>query len=199
MLYTTLNLMKKSGTIRQDYERFLKYKGGAGFGLDTTIPMTEILDFTNSDNDAFENALWVLRSCTEPEISKKISIKFALSCAEHVEHYFNKRYPEDNRVHDCNVTLGRYLSGKATVEEVKAASVAAMAAANPAARDSYPNVADPIWVAAAAAADASYGATKDNAEAGWAAWATSRVVTDSPIGESEKKWQIAKFRELLAK
>jgi len=86
---------------------------------------------------------------------------WAVYAAELVSPIYEKHYPGDSRVKDCIETTKRYLSGKATKEELAAARIAARAAA---------------WDAARAAASAGAGAAGNAA-----ARAAASVVSDPAL------------------
>ena len=87
---------------------------------------------------------------TEMRLVKEIPIevikRFALFCAKDCLKYYEKEYPNDNRVSECIRITELYLDGKATLKELTAARAAAWAA----------------WAAEDAARAAG---------AAWAAWA----------------------------
>ena len=53
---------------------------------------------------------------------------FACWCAERVLHLYEKQYPDDSRVRQCIETARLYANGKATLEDLRAASWASRAA-----------------------------------------------------------------------
>src|ERR1039457_1569058 len=116
MLYTTLELLDKAGADREGYGQFLLHKRGARHYPDVPIPLTELLNFTT---DSLNNTLWALRCCTEPEEAKAISKMLAVRFAEHMEHFYTEKYPDDLRVHDCNIAVARYISGQTTMDELE--------------------------------------------------------------------------------
>ena len=59
---------------------------------------------------------------------------FACDCAEHVLHYYEDEYPDDNRPRECIEVARRYANGNATDDELDAARAAAWAATGDAAR-----------------------------------------------------------------
>ena len=62
---------------------------------------------------------------------------FALSVANFVLPIYEKRYPGDKRVRDCNETTKLYIEGNATIEELREKVAAAYAAAASDADDVY--------------------------------------------------------------
>jgi len=119
---------------------------------------------------------------------------FACDCAEHVLHFFEKKFPVDKRPRECIATARRFALDKATVEEMDAARDAARdawdaawnavrAAARDAARDAW-DAARAAWDAARDAAGAAEGA---------AAWAAA----GDAAGAKERAWQVKRLKKYL--
>ena len=54
---------------------------------------------------------------------------FACDCAEHVLHFFEKKFPVDKRPRECIEVARRFVMGEATADEMAAAGAAARDAA----------------------------------------------------------------------
>ena len=100
--------------------------------------------------------------------SRRFYVRFSLACARYVE-----AYDTTNRAKECNDVVHRWINGKATIQEVNAASAASTtAAAMTAASASYASAsASYAAYAANAAAYAAYAANAANAAAYAAAYA----------------------------
>ena len=112
---------------------------------------------------------------------------FACDCAEHVLHFFEKKFPVDKRPRECIEVARRFALDKATVEEMDAARDAARAAAGDAARAAWDAAWDAAW---AAAWDAAWAA------AGAAAWAAAEDVAGD-AGAEEQAWQVKRLKKYL--
>ena len=214
MLYTTLNLLKQAGADREGYGQFLLHKRGAKHNPDSPIPLTEILHFPI---DSVNNTLWALRCCTEPEEAKAISKMLAALYAEHMEHFYTAKYPDDPRVHNCNTTVSRYISGQTTMDELEDGARGAHAACVEASLAAWktdwtpgkivdgkwisgfaPNWSAP-WAAAALARDAAWTAANNILlEAAQGALAIA-ICSREYGGDAERKWQTEQLKALLEK
>jgi len=97
---------------------------------------------------------------------------FACDCAEHVLHFFESKFPGDDRPRKVIETTRLYAVGEASLPELRLAARATRDAASAA------------WAARAARAAGSSGAEWDAAEAAAeAAWSAARVA-----GASEAAW-----------
>ena len=103
---------------------------------------------------------------------------FACNCAEHVQGFWRKRCPDDNRPQAAIDTARKFANGEATAEEMAAAWAAAWAAAGDAARAAAwaaarDTVWDTVWAAARAAA---WAAARDTARAAEEQWQLERLM-----------------------
>jgi hypothetical protein len=212
MLYTTFNLLKQAGADQEGYGQFLLHKLKATANPDSPIPLTEILYFTN---ESLDNAIWSLRCCTEPEEAKSMSKLLAALYAEHMEHFYTEKYPDDPRVHSCNTTVPLYISGQTTMDELEDGARGAHAACVEASLAAWktdwtpgkivdgkwisgfaPNWSAP-WAAAALARDAAWtAATNIVTEAAQGAMAIA-ICSREYDGDAERQWQSEKLKELL--
>ena len=102
------------------------------------------------------------KTLNKNRFSRRFYVRFSLACARDVE-----AYDTTNRAKECNDVVHRWINGKATIQEVNAASAASTtAAAMTAASASY------------ASASASYAAYAASATASYAASATA-TMTDA--------------------
>ena len=172
MLHTTFKLAHESGACTEGYRKLAKHLGGVDkYGKDTPIPLSKIVE-----SNGLLDAIWTLRCTLEP--SENIQIEFACRCAEHVLHFYEDKYPDDNRPRKAIETTRACITDKS-----QAAREAAWAAAL-AARDAAGAAA---W-AARAAGDAAL-AARD------AAGAARDAALDALAAERE--WQTKTFLELL--
>ena len=121
MLYTTLEQLHKHHACTERYKVLVEGLGGVGYGKQTPIPITRILDICGLDD-----ALWTLRSVPEDQQEEviRISVILALEFAERSLPYF-ELYPDDSRVKDCLALVKRFTNGeKISEEELRAAYVA---------------------------------------------------------------------------
>jgi hypothetical protein len=215
MLYTTLNLLIKEGAEREGYGQFLLHKGRAKYNPDSPIPLTEILNFTADKNDSLNNTLWALRCCTEHERAKSISKMLAALYAEHMEHFYTEKYPDDARVHNCNITVRRYNSGQSTMDELedgaREAHTACVEASLAAWKTDWtpgkivdgkwisgftPNWSAP-WAAAAIARDAAWTAANNIVMEAAQGTIAIAICSREYGADAERKWQTEKIKELL--
>ncbi|MFA7214384.1 MAG: putative immunity protein [Candidatus Cloacimonadaceae bacterium] len=91
MLNTTFNKCHEAGACPKGYRKLAKALGGVDkYGKDTPIPLSKIVE-----SNGLLDAIWTLRCTLEP--SENIQIEFACRCAEHVLHFYEDKYPDDNR------------------------------------------------------------------------------------------------------
>src|ERR1035437_6809922 len=178
-LTTTLNLCKQNNACRTGYDTLVAFLG-PDYGMDKPINLVTILE-----SNGIKDTIWALRATKQD--SKYISRMFAAHCAESVLHYYEDKYPNDNRVRKCIQAARDYAEGKISLKELRVARRAAADAA--AAADAYvaavaadaADAADAAAVAAAAAA-----AVAANAYADAAAAADAAVYTASERKKQEK-------------
>ena len=109
-------------------------------------------------NCEISHAVWLIAHSGEAGL--RIVRTFALDCAERVLPAYEAQYPGDLRVRAVIEVSRRYLSGAATIDEVRAAAIAADDAADDAVVDAAAYAADAA-ASAAAYADADAGADAD--------------------------------------
>jgi hypothetical protein len=145
-LTTTLNLCKQNNACRTGYDTLVAFLG-PDYGMDKPINLVTILE-----SNGIKDTIWALRATKQD--SKYISRMFAADCAESVLHYYEDKYPNDNRVRKCIQAARDYAEGKISLKELRVARRAAADAA--AAADAYvAAVAADAAVAANAYADAA--------------------------------------------
>ena len=170
MLHTTLNKCHEAGACKAGYRKLAKYLGGiTTYGKDTPIPLSKIVE-----SNGLLDAIWTLRCTLEP--SKDIQIEFACRCAEHVLHFYEDKYPNDDRPRKAIEAARACITDKSQAAE--AAAWAARAAA---------------WAARAASGAAGAARAAGAAEA--AAWAVRAAAWAA--GAAEQEWQTKTFLELL--
>jgi hypothetical protein len=118
--------------------------------------------------------------------NKTTAQQFAIECANHVLHIFEKAYPDDNRPRRALEVAQRFLDGDASEDELRESGDAASAAAWAAWWDAGD--------AARAAWDAwnawdAWDAAGDAARAAW--WAASAA------GDAEHEWQTKLLLDML--
>jgi len=89
------------------------------------------------------------KTLNKNRFSRRFYVRFSLACARDVE-----AYDTTNRAKECNDVVHRWINGKATIQEVNAASAAYASTAMTAASASYA-----AYAAYAASATASYAAS----------------------------------------
>ena len=188
MLTTTLVAIRKHKPCESGWQKLLKHLGKTG--ADDTPLGFDVILASNGLNDA----LWCLRTADGGIV---VARRFALACARHVEHL-----SDNPRAKACNDVTERYLDGKATKEELKAATDAAYAAAyDYAAAYAYATAAAKAAATAYAAATA---AAADAAAATNAAYTADAAATaDAAYAAyaytAEGEWQGARYTELVTK
>jgi hypothetical protein len=156
---TTLNKIREHSPCEESWKELLQSLGKTEAD-DTEVTIRYILDLLG-----VEDAIWALRAVNGHDREIRL---FACDCAESVLHVFENKYPDDNRPRNAIEVARRFANGEATIDESKAAGVAAWAAAwaaaraAGAARDAAGNAAGAAWAAARAAARAA-GAARDAA------------------------------------
>jgi hypothetical protein len=165
MLHTTFNKCHEAGACPEGYRKLAKALGGVDkYGKDTPIPLSKIVE-----SNGLLDAIWTLRCTLEP--SENIQIEFACRCAEHVLHFYEDKYPDDNRL-------------RKAIETTRACITDKSQAARDATRDAA-LAAEAAWVAEAAAWTAAWAAEAARV----AAWAAAEA--------DEQEWQTKTFLELL--
>ena len=192
MINTTFNLAHKANACASSYKKLAKYLGGIEhYGKDTPIPLTTVLE-----SNGLQDTIWAFRCTIEP--SENIMIEFACRCAEHVLHFYEDKYPEDQRPRQAIEAARHCITDKspaaraaamaawdAAWDDAGAAGDAARAAGD-AARAAGDAARDAAW-AAGAAGDAAWAAARDAAGDAWAA----------AMDAAETKWQKQILIELL--
>ncbi len=197
MLHTTFSKCHEAGACPEGYRKLAKALGGVDkYGKDTPIPLSKIVE-TNGLLDA----IWTLRCTTEP--SKNIQIELACRCAEHVLHFYEDKYPDDNRPRKAIEAARACITDKSQAARdaawaaAEAASYAALDALYAAEAASYAAL-DALYAAGAAALDALD--ASDVALDAWAAsddaldaWAASDDARDAwaAIGAARVAWAAA--------
>jgi hypothetical protein len=133
VLTTTLQLLKDNKACSARYRHLYKSLGGAKkYGYHTPIRFDDLLK-----NNGLDDTLWALRAVPDGQASLRdfIARIFAASCAEHVLHFYEDKYPTDKRILICIESACLYAHGDISYEELAAARDAAWAAARAAAWD----------------------------------------------------------------
>jgi len=191
MLTTTFRLAHEAGACISSYRKFAKHVGGIKrYGMDTPIFLAGIADVCGIDD-----ALWCLDCTREPKQAEKLARLLAADFAEHVLHFFEKVYPEDNRPRKAIEAARLFAEGKMD----NAAWAAAGAAAGAAARAAWDAAGAAAGDAARAAAGAAAGAAAWDA-AGAAAWAAAGAAAwaaRAAAWAAEQEWQLKRFKEAV--
>jgi len=135
MLHTTLQLCKDNDACRDGYKT-LKKSLPKGHKKTDLIPLAHIIK-----SNGLDDALWALRATVES--SDYLARKFAIWCARECLQYWEKEYPDDDRVKNAIDTAERFNNG----EDVDLS--AAWSAAWSAARSAAWSAAWSAWYAAA--------------------------------------------------
>jgi len=200
MLHTAFNKCHEAGAYPEGYRKLAKALGGVNkYGKDTPIPLSKIVE-----SNGLLDAIWTLRCTLEP--SKDIQIEFASTCAEHVLHFYEDKYPNDDRPRKAIEAARACITDKsqavwaAARDVARAAARAAWEAAGAAAEAD----AEAAWAAAEAAAEAAEAAAGAAAwaagdAAGAAAWAAARAAAEADAEADEREWQTKTFLGLLKK
>lgn len=191
---TTLNQIRKHNPCEDSWKELLKSLGKTKADY-TEVSIRYILDILG-----VADAIWALRAVEGHD--KEIRL-FACECAESVLHFFEEKFPDDNRPRNAIESARRYANGEEGEDELiaaRAAAAAARAAAGAATWAAGDAAGDAAGAAAGAARAAAWDAADDAAgaaawdaarDAGAAAWAGSWV--SAWAAEREKQ------RELLMK
>lgn len=121
MKYTTLNEIKKHEPCRDGWQKLLTALGKTKAD-DKPVSLKFILE-----SNGLDDALWALRAVADIDRDARL---FAVWCARQVQHLMT-----DKRCLDALDVAERFANGKATQDELTAASDAAMAVAWDAAWD----------------------------------------------------------------
>jgi len=125
---------------------------------------------------------------------KKILAAWAIDCAERVLHYFEERYPEDNRPQKAIEALQKWIkTGVFRMADIRAASLASHAAAREVGKDT------PARSAARAAGQAvatAHVPTHSMGAAIYALQAVYRATNDCAAVAKERDWQYKRLVEL---
>jgi len=175
-MYTTFNLLKKSGVRGPRYRFLAESLGGiTQYGADTPIPLLKILDLSG-----LEDCLWSLRAGADASYVSEIAPLIAADCAELVLYLFETKYPNDLRPRAA-IEAAR---GNGAEVAARAAEVAARAAAEVAeveetrAAWAAEVAAREAARAAEAAARAAAVAAREAAAWAWAAAAAARAAAE---------------------
>ena len=123
MLHTTFNQLKLAGACGQTigsgegYDKLAMYLGGvAKYGKTTLIPLTTILD-----SNGLDDALWCLRAVMPDETEKRDRVARLLACdfAEEVLHFYEDKYPGDDRIRMVIHIARQFAEGRVTQEELR--------------------------------------------------------------------------------
>ena len=147
MLHTTLTLLRRFNACGQttadgSYNK-LRASLPADLTDDTPITLLHVLE-----SNGIEDAIWALRATAEPT-GKNMAAEMAIRSAERVQYLFDKKFPNDSRIRECNEATRAYGRGEITLGALREKQAAAAAAYSAAAAD--------------AAADAAYSAAADAA------------------------------------
>jgi hypothetical protein len=130
--------------------------------------------------------------------NKTTAQQFAIECANHVLHIFEKAYPDDNRPRRALEVAQRFLDGDASEDELRESGDDARTAPRDAASDA-------AWWASRAVGDAASDAAWDAwyslraAWAAWDAWDASRAAwwAARAAGDAEHEWQTKLLLDML--
>jgi hypothetical protein len=172
MIYTTLNKIREKGPCSSGWKKLLTH-------LEKKEADDEPLSFlTILESNGLDDALWCLRACDGIEKEARL---YAVACARRVQHLM-----KDQRSIDALDVAERYAHGKATIEQLEDARVAASDAAN-----------DAATRAACAARDAACDAVAARTAAWDAASSAARVAAWDAALDAEAEWQEAEFRRVF--
>lgn len=212
MLHTTITLLREYGACKDRFEVLLKALGEDKKDEGKLIPLLFILK-----SNRLDDALWSLRATTEP--CDKMTRLLACHFAERVVYLFETAYPGDGRVRDCISVARRFAMGEATCRELAAAARSAEAAtekawdtkaATWAACDAAKAAHSAAWndasfaacsTASFATCNASWNAAAAKAAAALDARDAGDAVREAAAHdawETERKWQEARFLEVLS-
>ena len=121
--------------------------------------------------------------------SRRFYVRFSLACARYVE-----AYDTTNRAKECNDVVHRWINGKATIQEVNAASAAyastAMTAASASASYASASASYAAYAASAAHSASASAAYAASASAAYAASATATAYAEDRNKYSKKYYDI---------
>ncbi len=186
MLYATFALAHKSNACTESYKKMGEALGGiTKYGKDTPIPLDTVVEVCG-----LQDAIWSLRCTTED--SQNLLIEFACRCAEHVLHFYEDKYPGDNRPRLAIEAARVCLTDKSpnAWSARSAAESAAESAAWSAAWSARSAAESAAWSAAGSAAWSAAGSAAESA-----AWSAAESAAES----AEQEWQKQQFLELLNK
>jgi len=174
MINTTFRLAQEEGACISSYRKMAEYLGGiAKYGRDTPIPLDTVLEVCGLDD-----ALWSLR-CTI-EDSRAFRIEFACRCAERVLHFYEEKYPDDDRprkaIEAARVCITDNTSAAWSAESARSAAESATWSAWSAwsAAESAAWSAWSAWSAAESATwSAAWSAWSAAESAAWSAWSAA--------------------------
>ena len=180
---TTLNEIRKHNPCAYGWQQLLTYLGKTKAD-DEPLSIATIID-----SNGLEDALWCLRAVEGYDRETRL---YAVWCAKQVQHLLT-----DQRSLDALAVVERYALGKATEDELKAASGAARDAAWAADRTAWPAWSArtaywaAAWSAARDAARAAYWAAAEAADAArdaaWSAWSAGDAADISRHEMREKQ------------
>lgn len=119
-LYTTLELLRKNEACKLGYRKLLSNLG-KDYDKEAPIDLLNVLE-----SNGLANTLWCLRATTED--SKKITVDFAVFCAEQVLPIFEAKYPDDDRPRKAIEAAKNSSAASAAASAAYAAASAAYAA-----------------------------------------------------------------------
>lgn len=186
MLHTTLTLLRRNNACAPGYKTLISSLP-KGHGDDAPIALLHILE-----SNGIKDAIWALRATVE-KTGKDMAAELAIRAAERAQITFDKQYPADSRVRECNEATRAYARGDITRDELlqkrdTAATAGDGAATANAAASAY---------AAVYAAGAASGATAVFAAADLAADACCICCPKTAAIKAEREAQAADYRELL--
>ena len=127
MLFTTFNKLHKNHACTEGYQKLARSLGGVNeYGKDMLIPLDKILE-----SNGLQDTIWSLRATTES--SENLLTEFVCRCAEHFQHFYEDKYPDDKRPRRAIETTLVCITDKSP--EARAAARAAENAARTAAED----------------------------------------------------------------
>lgn len=181
MLHTTLKLCKVNKACTDGY-RTLKKSLPKDHKKTDLIPLTHVIE-----SNGLEDALWALRATVED--SDYLARAFAIWCARECLQYWEKEYPDDDRVKNCIDIAEQYNNGQANDDDLQAAEYTASSAAYSAAYFE----ADAVYAAYAAARSAMAAASFVYSAAHTAAYFASSAANSAVI--KSQKDQFIKMLE----
>ena len=128
------------------------------------------------------------KTLNKNRFSRRFYVRFSLACARDVE-----AYDTTNRAKECNDVVHRWINGKATIQEVNAASAAYASTAMTAASASYASASASY---AAYAASAAHSASASAAYAASASAAYAASATATAYAEDRNKYS-KKYYDIL--